>query len=368
MRRVLALGLVALAALPSAAVADVTDGSFALVDRPTGFGALPFDGVSASSTTAHAISANGCYVVFTSNNDNLLPDDDDAFTNIYRKDRCIPGHPVALVSAASDGTPGNGESRSPSISADGRYVAFVTEARNLDPAVLGGSGNTVLVKDMGTHAIEVANRADGQSGAVAPQAFNPVISGDGRHVAFPVFGAFHAANVDGVANGFDAYVRFLDTKKTYMASVTSANAHDGAVFTNIEPGISFDGSSVAFVSGHNQSDEDAHLVRDYTGSSPSNQLVSYEVGNEPGSDSATRVALSSDGKRVAWSNDRVWFTVCDPNCAPDAPADGAPSGGSTTFTALSFAPENDATTPPGHLFWTNDRSLKPEDTNQEQDM
>src|SRR3954447_17733457 len=230
MKRLMALALAALAVLPSAAVADVTDGSFALVDRPSGFGALPFDGASSSFPRDHAISANGCYIVFESSNDNLLPNDDDAFVNVYRQDRCTQGHPVSLVSTASDGTPANGVHFRPSISASGRYVAFVTFAHNLDPAV--PDNGAVVVKDMSTGAVELASRADGASGAVAPQAFGPVISGDGRHVAFLVSGPFDAANVDGVAAEEDAYVRFLDTGKTYMASVTLAGAHAGGLNSN----------------------------------------------------------------------------------------------------------------------------------------
>jgi hypothetical protein len=371
MKWVLALGLAALAVLPSAAVADVTDGSFALVDRPSGFGALPFDGANSSSTSDRSISANGCYVVFQSNNDNLLSGDDDAFPNIYRQDRCTPGHPVVLVSAAGDGTPANGNSFVPSISASGRYVAFFTSAPNLDPAV-GDNGAAVVVKDMSTGAVEVANRADGASGAVAPATFDAVISGDGRHVAFVVGGPFDAANVDGVANDRDAYVRFLDTGRTYMASLTSSNAHAGGVsFTGAE--LSYDGGSVAFVSANRlvgadtDQNQDAYLVRGYTGASPSVQLASYDVGNLAGSDSAEFIALSTSGKYIAWANDRVWWTICDPSCGPDAQADGS-SGGFTEFTSLSFANGPNGTTAPTHLFWSNARSLNGADTNNEQDV
>src|SRR4051812_10682333 len=373
MKRFLALGLTALAVLPSAAAADVTDGSFALVDRPSGFGALPFDGALASSTTDHSISADGCYVVFASDNDNLLPNDDDAFTNVYRQDRCTAGHPVLLVSAASDGTPANGVSFRPSISANGRYVAFGTVAHNLDPGVID-NGTTLLVKDMNTGALEIANRADGASGAVLAQTLGFVISGDGRHVAFVASGAVDAANVDGVASDFDAYVRFLDTGRTYMASLTSANAHAGNVDTNSTPGVSYDATSVAFstknqlVAGDTDQNGDAYLVRAYTGSSPSVQLASYEIGNLAGSDVVfDRVALSSTGKYIAWSNDRVWWTICDPSCGPDSQADSS-SGGSTRFTSVSFANAPNATTAPTHLFWSNDRSLTASDTNNDQDL
>ena len=47
------------------------------MDRPSGFGPLPFDGISEASVGRHAFSDDGCFLVITSNNDVLSTLDDD---------------------------------------------------------------------------------------------------------------------------------------------------------------------------------------------------------------------------------------------------------------------------------------------------
>src|SRR4051794_30856653 len=83
-----ALVLVALAAFLSPALAQaIPADSTALVDRPSGFGGLPFDGANESQSRPHAVSATGRYVVFASLADVLLDGDDDFGFNVYRLDR-----------------------------------------------------------------------------------------------------------------------------------------------------------------------------------------------------------------------------------------------------------------------------------------
>jgi hypothetical protein len=130
----LVLAIAALLALPAAALA-ITDGSIALIDRPAGFGALPFDGVATSGTQRHAISSDGCFIVFESENDALFAGDENAVRNIFRKDRCSPGHPLVQVNVSATGQqPAIGtEADEPTISATGRYVAFRSDEESLHP-------------------------------------------------------------------------------------------------------------------------------------------------------------------------------------------------------------------------------------------
>src|ERR671924_2043910 len=105
-RVIFALLIVAgLAALPATPAAAIPDGSTALIDRPTGFGALPFDGVAQAFNTPYATSADGRYVVFGSNNNNLLDNDDDGVFNVYRVDLQAQPDAIALVSQTKAGTP-----------------------------------------------------------------------------------------------------------------------------------------------------------------------------------------------------------------------------------------------------------------------
>jgi hypothetical protein len=120
------LAVTAVALLLAAAAQAVPPGSTILVDRPSGFGALPFDGVGDSKVGANALSADGCFVVFSTHSDVLSPSDDDAAENIFRLDLCRPGLPLAQVNTSSDGTPAEAlsDSEGATISTDGRYVAL----------------------------------------------------------------------------------------------------------------------------------------------------------------------------------------------------------------------------------------------------
>src|SRR5689334_16963287 len=60
-------------------------GTTTLLDRPSGFGALPYDAAGEASVSRHALSADGCYVVFWSTTDDLLATDDDGAENVYRQ-------------------------------------------------------------------------------------------------------------------------------------------------------------------------------------------------------------------------------------------------------------------------------------------
>jgi WD40-like Beta Propeller Repeat len=93
------------------------------------------DGASRSP----AISADGRLVVFASDATNLVAGDNNGAADIFLRDTCI-GAPVGcspattLISVAPDGSSANAPSAAPSISADGRFVAFSSEATNLLPA------------------------------------------------------------------------------------------------------------------------------------------------------------------------------------------------------------------------------------------
>jgi hypothetical protein len=130
----LALGLVAVPSAPA-----VPQGSTVLVDVPSGLGALPFGGNGFTTTTRHALSADGCLVVFQSAADDVLAGDEDSAVNVYRVDRCNPGIPPVQVNTTAAGQPAQAGSFSSeaTISANGRYVAFQTNATNLEPSVTG---------------------------------------------------------------------------------------------------------------------------------------------------------------------------------------------------------------------------------------
>ena len=89
---------------------------------------------------------------------------------------------ITRVSTGANGDEGNSQSYEPSISADGRYVAFVSDASDLVPGDTNGTTD-VFVRDLQTGAIaRVSTRANGEQGNGS--CVDPQISADGRYVTF----------------------------------------------------------------------------------------------------------------------------------------------------------------------------------------
>src|SRR4051794_18236609 len=124
MTRLLPL-LVVLSLAWTATATAASAGTTTLLDRPNGFGALPYDGTRNAQLARHTLSADGCFVVFASDADDLVATDDDAAENVYRQNLCDPGSPPRQVNTSAAGKPAAGGTFAayPTISADGRYVA-----------------------------------------------------------------------------------------------------------------------------------------------------------------------------------------------------------------------------------------------------
>ena len=139
-----------------------------------------------------SISADGRFVAFDSTSTDLVPGPSPQFTQVYVHDRDADSDGVmdedgaiatVRVSNSLIGEPGNGASFAPSISADGRYVAFISAAENLVPGDDNGF-NDIFVHDRTTGQItRVSKSSSGEQGDDNSQGL-PRISGNGRYVAF----------------------------------------------------------------------------------------------------------------------------------------------------------------------------------------
>ncbi|WP_328999088.1 hypothetical protein OHA18_32160 [Kribbella sp. NBC_00709] len=202
---------------------------------PAGIGG---DGESAAGTeNGLAVSAHGRYVVFSSYASNLVAGDTNNQRDVFVRD-VVTGR-TALASGGAGGVPGNGESREPSISADGRYVAFNSSASNL---VVGDTNDSqdVFVRDLRTGRTTVASV--GRTGRADGDSWEPQISADGRHIAF----TSSATNlVTGDTNATqDVFVRDLAVRRTERVSLT-ADGKQIDIFSS-SPAISGDGRLVSF--------------------------------------------------------------------------------------------------------------------------
>ncbi|TMM11186.1 MAG: hypothetical protein E6G00_05495, partial [Actinobacteria bacterium] len=189
---------------------------------------------------AAPISADGRFVAFLSSASNLVGGDTNGARDVFVRDR--KAGKTRRVSVDSHGAQGKGASFVPSISANGRFVAFSSVANNL----VGGDTNTVsdvFVRDRKTGKTRRVS-VDSHGAQGNGDSFIPSISADGRFVAFYSDAANLVAG-DGNAAG-DGFVRDRKAGRTKRVSVASHGTQGND--TSFPPSISADGRFVAFTS------------------------------------------------------------------------------------------------------------------------
>ena len=196
------------------------------------------EGDGASYRTS--ISSDGRYVAFSSLSSNLLPGDTNATGDIFIKDTLSGA--VTRASVAADGTQGNAFSYAPSLSADGRTVAFHSRATSLVPGDTDSTSD-IYVKNVNTGGIVRASTAtDGRE--VSGDSTDAVLSADGRFVAFR---SQSSGLVPGDTNGrADIFVK--DLQSGFIVRVSTAADGTQSNGDSSFPAISADGLSVAFYS------------------------------------------------------------------------------------------------------------------------
>ncbi|MCL5057355.1 MAG: chitobiase/beta-hexosaminidase C-terminal domain-containing protein [Actinobacteria bacterium] len=200
-----------------------------------------------------AISSDGRYVAFYSGATDLVAGDGNSTDDIFLRD--LQEETTERISVSTVGTDSNSNSYLPAISADGRYVAFISAASNLvDGDTNGkwdvfvrdrqlGSTDRVSVPDL-VYQETLGDEADNDSYASYFTMFCPSVSSDGRCVAF----ASQAGNlVPGDNNNTtDVFVHNRLNGQTVRASVYGSGT--GANDWSMKPSISSDGRYVAFIS------------------------------------------------------------------------------------------------------------------------
>ena len=266
-----------------------------------------------SGITTLAVSANGRYVAFDSHATNLVSSDTSGHIDVFVRDRKL--HKTYLVSVSSAGVPGNTDSYDPSISADGRYVAFDSAATNLAAGDTNGAYD-VFVRDLKLHKTYLVSVSSAGVQGNA-DSYEPSISADGRYVAF----ISDAGNlVAGDTNGYaDVFVRDRKLHKTTRVSVDSAGAQANGDSSG--PSISADGRSVAFVSeasnlvpGDTNGSEDV-FVRDRK--LHKTTRVSVDSAGVQGASDSNGPSISADGRYVAFYSAAGNLVAGDTNATTD---------------------------------------------------
>ncbi|MEI7992200.1 MAG: hypothetical protein WCH93_07200 [Actinomycetota bacterium] len=296
-------------ALPAAAVASTT----------SVVSAAPNGANADSGSYDSSVSADGRYVAFESDASNLVAGDTNGVSDVFVRD--MSTGTVVRVSVDSAEAEGDATSYDPSISADGRYVAFWSNATNLVASDTNGFSD-VFVRDR-TLDTTVRVSVDSAESQGDLRSSYPSISADGRYVAFWST-ATNLVAVD--TNGFsDVFVRDLTDGTTVLVSVNSLGVQGN--FGSYEPSISADGRYVAFWSpATNLVAVDTNgfsdvFVRDLTDGTT--VLVSVNSLGVQGNFGSFDPSISADGRYVAFDSAATNLTtVTDPpvsSCDADGP-------------------------------------------------
>jgi Tol biopolymer transport system component len=260
-----------------------------------------------------SISADGRYVAFESFASNLILGGTGGFWNIFVRDRQLGT--TELVSLDSSGAQVNGGSYKPSISADGRYVAFYSDASNLVPGDTNG-WDDIFVRD---RQLGTTERVSVDSGGAQANHFcdSPSISADGRYVAFRT----DANNlVPGDTNGIpDIFVRDRQLGTTERVSLDSSGVQGNG--SSFYPSISGSGRYVAFFSdasnlvpGDTNGLDDIFVRDRQLGTT---ELVSVDSGGAQGQYGSYSPSISTDGRYVAFTSDAPNLVPGDTNASSD---------------------------------------------------
>jgi Tol biopolymer transport system component len=262
------------------------------------------------------LSADGRFVAFTSFATNLVTGDTNGVSDVFVHDRQTST--TTRVSLGPGGAQADRGSDLPSISADGRYVAFTSEATNLIGD--GADGNNMLDVFVHDRQTGTTTRVSvGPGGAQGDNSsFRPSISGDGRSVAF---GSDATNLVTGDTNSrIDVFVHDRTTGTTMMVSrgTGGAQADEDSDF----PSMSGDGRFVAFEAvATNLVDVDTNRRQDvflHELATGMTERLSLGAGGEQGDDDSYDPWVSDDGRFVSFGSDATNLVPGDTNARTDA--------------------------------------------------
>lgn len=261
---------------------------------------------------APTISADGRLVVYESDATNLVPDDSNQARDIFLRDRM--SGTTQRLSGAGGGSGGDRGSFGPSISGNGRFVAFESDATNLVPGDTNDARD-IFVRDLET---DVTQRITMGERLAQPDdsSYAPTISADGQVVAF----SSRASNlVPGDTNGSeDIFIRRRSGSGT-MVVVSSPPGKDQADADSYAPSISADGRTVSFESFATNlvaADENGR-VDIFVSDGRTVRVASVATDGASGDNVSSGSSLSTDGQVVAFESLATNLVETDGNGTAD---------------------------------------------------
>ncbi len=202
---------------------------------------------SASGASASPrVSGDGQTVVFTSDASNLAAGDTQGkLSDVFARD--LAAGTTELISVATNGLSGNGPSSSPVVSADGRFVAFVSTASNLVPDDTNDVSD-IFVRDRTASVTVLVSVARNSAASGSGPSDCPVLTPDGRFVGFQ---SWSTNLVSGDFNGHpDLFRRDLQSGITTLISIRSTRSSIASLSNGASRSLalSADGSRAVFLS------------------------------------------------------------------------------------------------------------------------
>lgn len=274
---------------------------------------------SSASSNPPAVSDDGRYVAFTSRASNLVGSAVSDYRDIYRHD--TQTGTTIQISVTSAGVSNDRYSGNPDMSADGRYVAFESSATNFIPGDTGIYSD-IFLRDtqtgLTTHISVPTSGTFANSSSVQPS-----VSADGRYIAFQSAASNLVPN--DTNNHWDIFHHDTHTSITTRVSVSSAGEQGtggNSTSGSQSPSISADGRYVGFTSGFSNLTPGNYFYSvGQTYVHDTQTGTTSRVGTNPAGDVAPRssdaTALSGDGSLVVFQSNADHFVDGDTNEAAD---------------------------------------------------
>lgn len=264
-----------------------------------------------------SISADGRYIAYASNAINLVPDDTNGIADIFVYDR--KKKITTRVSVNSDGSQAVGTgaqgSIDPEISADGRYVVFSSKAENLVTGDNNGVSD-VFIHDMVTHQTKLVSVTSGGDFLGNNHSSKPSVSSYGRYV---VYQSAATNLVSGDApNQWEVYMFDTSNSTTRKISAVSdtVNANNRSIYPRITP----NGRFVTYVSfatnldpADNNPRSDVYLYNSVTDSTMAVSKHTLGVMGNRDSSFSSVPVISPDGRYIVFESSASNFVSDDSN-------------------------------------------------------
>ncbi len=290
-----------------------------------------------------SLSGDGRLVAFTSSSTNLVPGDTNEAADVFVHDRTT--RVTTRISVGPGGVEGNSASTFPAMSANGRFVTFASAATNLVVGDTNGQSDVFVHDRQGGTTSRVSVVTGGAQGctpagtpatcAGAGASLAPTISADGRFVAFQSAATYLATGTPaGDTNGVvDVFVHDRQTTTTSRISVVTGGAQGctpaggacaGAGASTV-PAISADGRVVAFTSaatylatGTTAGDTNGALdVFVHDRETTTTSRVSVATGGAQANGASNPSSISADGRLVAFASEAANLVAGDTNAVTD---------------------------------------------------